>query len=643
MSAKEIQAYAQARQKLTNFGDEQTIDAAALLATFTQIKGANFPAALEAIQNQAATTGASLQTAAMQIGKALNDPIRGVGQLSKVGIQFSKEQRDMIANFVETNQLAAAQAVVLDELKLEFGGVAEAMANPITQAKNAFGDLTEQVGMTFVTLAGSLLQAFDFGAVLEQVTKFAELVRTVLTPLAPILATITKMVAILGAAWLALKLAVMGYAVAQRAATAAAIFFRVITNPAGMLAIALSIGVATVAIREMNGALDETAEAASEAASAVENLSVAGSAVQGIADAFAKFKPAQTFDQQTVGLSATLAPGTDDAENQAKAREAMKRIAQARALESQIGKDKTDRRQKSMVGIVDEITRFAVVATEAQKKTAALRETLTELERLRPHLGADQAAKFSTNLKSSIAAASGVTDQIQKANEQARLMTGAVTDTQLALEAVAANGALPEQIADLQVALREVEQARVGQQVGEQMRAIGEELAIASGKATQFSMQLDALAQAGASPEQLQRLQSLNAELEKMQAASKLRERGAQLAESLRTPVEQFGSQLAEFQRLFDAGAIDQQTFDRAEVDASKKFLSGRSSDAGGAAALARGSREAFSRILQAGRQSGGNDPVKVAKAQLGEAQKQTASLAKLAANPSFTLEEVDI
>lgn len=146
LTANEIKAYAGELQGLTNFGDEATIGAAAVLATFKEVKGDQFKEGLALIQDMAAVMGKDLQSGAVQLGKALNDPIRGVSALAEVGVSFTQTQRDMIRSLQESGDMMGAQAVILRELESEFGGAAAAMADPVTQAKNAIGDLGETVG-----------------------------------------------------------------------------------------------------------------------------------------------------------------------------------------------------------------------------------------------------------------------------------------------------------------------------------------------------------------------------------------------------------------------------------------------------------------------------------------------------------------
>lgn len=150
VTADEIKKLAAELQKTTTFGDDATVAASALLLTFTQIGKDVFPDAIKASQDMSIAMGQDLQQTIIQVGKALNDPIQGVTALRRVGVQLTDQQEEQIRAFMESNNVMAAQRVVLDELSRQFGGSAAAAANTLsgqlTQLKNDFGDLLEDIG-----------------------------------------------------------------------------------------------------------------------------------------------------------------------------------------------------------------------------------------------------------------------------------------------------------------------------------------------------------------------------------------------------------------------------------------------------------------------------------------------------------------
>ena len=81
-----MQGFASQLQRLTGIGDETILAMQGILLTFTQIRGQVFKDATQVILDVSVAMGQDLQQTAIQVGKALNDPILGVSALSRVGI-----------------------------------------------------------------------------------------------------------------------------------------------------------------------------------------------------------------------------------------------------------------------------------------------------------------------------------------------------------------------------------------------------------------------------------------------------------------------------------------------------------------------------------------------------------------------------
>lgn len=176
LSAQEIASYASELQGVTNFGDEATIAAASVLATFKEIKGDTFKETLGAAQDLSTVMGQDLQTSVVQLGKALNDPINGVTALRRVGVSFTQSQLEQIRTLQESGDLMGAQRVILNELKSEFGGAATALADPWTQMNNTIGDVGENIGFALMPSLNVVAQALGgmFGQVSSGTNVFKE-------------------------------------------------------------------------------------------------------------------------------------------------------------------------------------------------------------------------------------------------------------------------------------------------------------------------------------------------------------------------------------------------------------------------------------------------------------------------------------
>jgi hypothetical protein len=136
-----------ALQKQTTFSDEAVKGAEAILLTFNKIKGDNLDRATVAVTNLATRLGKDLPEAALQVGKALQDPVEGLNALTRLGIRLSQSQKDAIQDLVDTGHAAQAQGIILTELEHRYAGAAEAARNTLGGAlkglANDFGDLFE--------------------------------------------------------------------------------------------------------------------------------------------------------------------------------------------------------------------------------------------------------------------------------------------------------------------------------------------------------------------------------------------------------------------------------------------------------------------------------------------------------------------
>ncbi len=165
LSFEQLKTYASELQNETLFGDEEILNnATAQLLTFTNIAGENFKRTQAVALDLSTVLDGDLKSASIQLGKALNDPVKNLSALSRSGIQFSEEQREVINTLAKTNRLAEAQGVILDELERQYGGQAKAAAEvgtgALKQLQNSWGDFMEQIGaamMPFVNkVAGAL-------------------------------------------------------------------------------------------------------------------------------------------------------------------------------------------------------------------------------------------------------------------------------------------------------------------------------------------------------------------------------------------------------------------------------------------------------------------------------------------------------
>ena len=113
----------------------------------------------------AALTGGNVSASAMRstakvLGKALNDPIKGMSALSRVGVQFTDQQKKQITALVGSGHTMAAQKIILDQLRTKYAGTAAASATAGLRLKTAFTEVQETVGKVVLKAVDPALEAF---------------------------------------------------------------------------------------------------------------------------------------------------------------------------------------------------------------------------------------------------------------------------------------------------------------------------------------------------------------------------------------------------------------------------------------------------------------------------------------------------
>lgn len=170
-TSEQLQDMAVDLQNMSTFDDTDILrGVTSNMLTFGNIQGEVFDRAQKAVVDMSARLGTDLQGSAIQVGKALNDPIKGVSALADVGVSFSEEQTKMIKKLTEGGRAAEAQAIILSELEKQYGGSAQAMrdAAPGSDMVNQWDDLKQTIGQMALEFLppltdalGSVLSSFN--------------------------------------------------------------------------------------------------------------------------------------------------------------------------------------------------------------------------------------------------------------------------------------------------------------------------------------------------------------------------------------------------------------------------------------------------------------------------------------------------
>lgn len=197
LSRDALEAMSKSLAKTSIYDDDAITGMQSVLATFTSVKGAIYKEALPAILDMSSKLGTDLQSSAIMVGKALQDPVKGITALRRVGVNFNDQQIKMIKNLVKSGKTAQAQAYILKELKTEFGGSAAAAAKagtgPLKIIENQFGNIKEAIGGLMMKGFSKLFPFMErsiefFGRLIESTGR----IKDALSPLTSFIASIGK-------------------------------------------------------------------------------------------------------------------------------------------------------------------------------------------------------------------------------------------------------------------------------------------------------------------------------------------------------------------------------------------------------------------------------------------------------------------
>jgi hypothetical protein len=221
--------------KLATFGE--------LTKTVDQAGGAFDRATLAALDMAAAGFG-SAEGNAVQLGKALNDPIKGINALTKSGITFTAQEKEQIKTMVESGNTLKAQEMILAAIEKQVGGTAEASALGSDKMKLAFAAAADSIAV-------ALLPAFE--SLTALVLKFTPIIEEN----GDVIGKVILVFGAFAASIIALNYAIKAYVVITKVIKAATIAWTVVqaalnvvlfANPIGLIVLAIAAFVAAVVL-----------------------------------------------------------------------------------------------------------------------------------------------------------------------------------------------------------------------------------------------------------------------------------------------------------------------------------------------------------------------------------------------------------
>jgi len=194
ITADQVRSLAEEFESLNaTIGDEVIQSAENLLLGFTNINKKAFKPALQAVLDINTRLGkgpGGLAGTAQLVGRALQDPVKGIGRLERAIGPLNAKTKTRIKNLVKENRLYDAQALILAEVEKRFGGAFAAEGGTTGAKVKKFKDAIEDLQRTLAAgllpvvsnIADALSDLFRDPQVQRGVAEFGQNLAKVLSP-----------------------------------------------------------------------------------------------------------------------------------------------------------------------------------------------------------------------------------------------------------------------------------------------------------------------------------------------------------------------------------------------------------------------------------------------------------------------------
>lgn len=155
VTTEHIRQQSAALEELSAVDENLITQAQGVLLTMTNVRNVMgegndvFDRATAAALDLSTVMEGDLQGATTLLGKALQDPIKGISRLSRVGIDLTGDQEKLIQKLVESGNVLEAQKVILQAVEGRYGGAAKAagdtFAGAVARAKDKASDFARDL------------------------------------------------------------------------------------------------------------------------------------------------------------------------------------------------------------------------------------------------------------------------------------------------------------------------------------------------------------------------------------------------------------------------------------------------------------------------------------------------------------------
>lgn len=155
-SIDKLDGMAKKLAKSTNFSVTETEKMQSVLLGFRNITDDTFEEASEAIMDMATVMEMDLTSAVQTVGKALDDPVKGLDSLRRQGFAFTEEQKQQLKVLIMNGDQLKAQKIILDELSSSYGGAAKSAQTGFAFLQHIMDDFQETIGNKLMPVVDSM-------------------------------------------------------------------------------------------------------------------------------------------------------------------------------------------------------------------------------------------------------------------------------------------------------------------------------------------------------------------------------------------------------------------------------------------------------------------------------------------------------